>query len=149
MFVLNLPEFKPKIQKVKGILYIFDPTRKKYLLLTPEEWVRQSLVAYLVHSRQYPQSLISIERGLKYEKRQKRSDIVVYDRMGQAFLLIECKAMYIPMDQKVLEQAAQYNHVLQAPYLAVTNGQDCLAYATDWQNQEMQILDSLPAYPSM
>jgi hypothetical protein len=144
---LNLPEFSPQLKKQNSELLIFDPIRKKYLVLTPEEWVRQQIVNQLINKYNYPKSLFRLESGLKYDKKQKRSDILVYDRSGKPFLLIECKAMEIQLDEKVLTQAAQYNFILQAPYVAITNGIHLIAYCIDYQANTFEFLQEIPQLP--
>jgi hypothetical protein len=105
-----------------GKSLIFDLIRKKYVVLTPEEWVRQHLIHYLIREKGYSSSLISVETPLKYAKMNKRSDVVVYGRDGQSLLLAECKAPEISLTQKVLEQIGVYNQTIHAPFLLVTNG---------------------------
>ncbi len=146
MIELNLPEFKPQLKKSKGELYIFDIIRKKYYLLTPEEWVRQNFVNYLITEHHYPPSLMRLESGLKYEKRQKRSDILIYNRLGEPFWLVECKAMQVPLNQLVMEQASQYNHIIRARYVAITNGVYLLIYQLDYELADYQLIRQIPAF---
>lgn len=120
---LNLPSYSMNIEKgEKGKYYVFDPIRKKKLLLTPEEWVRQHIIHYLVKHMDYPGSLISLEKGLKYNALQKRFDILVLDRSGSSFLLIECKAPEVKLNQRTVEQVCVYNNKFNAPYLCISNG---------------------------
>ena len=121
---LNLPEYSFRIQKTDKGLQIFDPLRKKFLVLTPEEWVRQNFIQYMVHEKKYPASLIAVETGLKYNRLKKRSDIIVHDRKGNVWLIVECKAPQITISQKIFDQAAIYNvsGKTKAKYLAITNG---------------------------
>lgn len=120
---LNLPSFDFRIRKeANGKAYIFDPLRKKFLLLTPEEWVRIHLVHYLTDHLNYPRSLISLERGLTYNSLNKRYDILVRDRAGKAFFLIECKAPEVVLTQKAVEQVSVYNQKIQAAFLGISNG---------------------------
>jgi hypothetical protein len=146
MIELNLPEFKPQLKKLKGELYIFDIIRKKYFLLTPEEWVRQSFVNFLINEHHYPPSLMRLESGLKYEKRQKRSDILIYNRLGEPFWLVECKAMQISLNQVVMEQVAQYNHIIRAKYVAITNGVHLLIYQPDYEQADYQLITQIPIF---
>ncbi len=118
---LNLPSFAPRLKKNNQQLYIYDEVRKKYVLLTPEEWVRQHFINFLV-SQQYPTNLMSVEKSHQTNQLQKRTDIIVHQRNLQPFLLVECKATHIRIDAKVLEQTFTYNLTIQAPYLALTNG---------------------------
>lgn len=124
MHPLNLPPFEYNFKETRGKQYIFDSIRKKYLLNTPEEWVRQHFVNFLVNHRSYSKNLIKLETGLKYLNRSKRTDIQVFDRQGNLNILVECKAADIALNQKVLAQILQYHKVLNASILAVTNGID-------------------------
>ena len=92
MIKLNLPDFDYKLKKAEGKVWIFDVIRKKYLVLTPEEWVRQHVVHFLITHKKYPKALIKLEGGLNYNQLQKRSDIVVFDREGKPWMIMECKA---------------------------------------------------------
>ncbi len=143
---LNIPPFDYKIKKSDEKLLIFDILRKKYVVLTPEEWVRQHFIHYLINHHQYPKSLIKVESGLSYNQRLKRTDIQVFDRDGQLFMIIECKAPHIPLNQQVFEQAAQYNKVLKAAYITITNGLAWYACSTDWETMSIQFLDNLPEF---
>lgn len=127
---LNLPVCNLQIQDEEGKLSVFDPLRKKFLILTPEEWVRQHIINYLITHKQYPKSLFSLEKGLKYNQIQKRFDILVLDRKGQPFLLVECKAPEIKLSQKTAEQIAVYNKTIGARFLAISNGLQhlCMEY---------------------
>jgi hypothetical protein len=124
MKTLNLPEYKFNLQKRKGKLTIFDPIRKKYVILTPEEWVRQHFLHYLIEYLSFPRSLIKVETGLSYNQLQKRSDILIYNRSGKPVMIIECKSFEIKIGQNAFDQAAMYNHTLSAPYLVITNGME-------------------------
>ena len=120
--VLNLPSFEPQLQRVDDKYFIFDSLRKKLLALTPEEWVRQHWINFLIEHQGYPKGLISLEKGLKYNQLQKRTDLVVFDRVGHPYLLIECKAPDIELNQKVLQQALAYRATLLTPYIILSNG---------------------------
>lgn len=130
---LNLPSYHYKIKDVEGKLSIFDPLRKKYLILTPEEWVRQHLINYLVAYKKYPKSLFSLEKGIQYNQIPKRFDILVLDRLGGPFLLVECKAPEIKLSQKTAEQVGVYNQTIGARYLAISNGKQhiCLEFGPE------------------
>ncbi len=121
---LSFPKFEFKIQEEEddGKLIIFDSLRKKFLVLTPEEWVRQHIIQVLIQNYDYPRSLFAMEKGVKYNTMSKRFDVLVYDREGNPFLLIECKAPDIKLSQKTVEQVCIYNKTIQAPYLGITNG---------------------------
>ena len=146
MIRLNLPEFEYKVKKTSGKVSIFDIIRKKYVVLTPEEWVRQSMVHFLIGSLGYPRSLIKIETGLKYNSLAKRSDILVYDREASPFLLIECKTFQFPINQKALDQLGIYNNTIAAPYMALTNG--LKHYCFEMKKGQNAPLDSFPEFPA-
>lgn len=122
MTPLNLPAFDVKVKKSGGKVFIFDSVRKKYVVLTPEEWVRQHVMNYLIQHRFYPKSLFRIEGSLAYNTLKKRSDILIYDRSGKPWMLVECKASSIKLTQRAFNQAAIYNMTLGAKYVAVSNG---------------------------
>jgi hypothetical protein len=119
---LNLPPIQPQLQEVSGKIQIFDLLRKKYLILTPEEWVRQHWINFLIKFQGYPKGLISLEKGLKYNQIQKRTDLLVFDKNGNPYLLIECKAPEIELDTMVLSQALTYHTTLLCPYVILSNG---------------------------
>lgn len=124
---LDLTQFQPIISKKNGELFILDSTRNKTLVLTPEEWVRQGVIYHLAKNS-YPPNLMQIERGIAYPNRLKRPDILIYDRAGKPFLLIECKASYIELNENTLSQVLAYNWVVEAPYIAITNGTHFFVY---------------------
>lgn len=146
MFELNLPKAEIKLANRNGIPSIWDQVRKKWLQLTPEEYVRQHFIHYLIHSLQYPASLISIERGLQVIQLSRRTDIVVYDNSGQPFLLIECKAPQVPLSQITMEQVSAYNLTIKAPYLAVTNGFQHYFFKIDFERASFEQLEDLPLF---
>ena len=119
---LNLPKYKFAILKKDKKIQIFDPIRKKYVVLTPEEWVRQHFLNYLTEHLHFPRSLIRVEGGFHYNRMLKRSDIVVHGRKGEPLMLVECKAPGVSIDEKTMEQAAAYNRILSARFLVLTNG---------------------------
>jgi len=122
MLELTLPAFDYKVRKTSGTILIFDVIRKKYVVLTPEEWVRQHVIHYLAEHKHYPLALIAVEREIQLYGMRRRFDLVCYDREGQPYLLIECKAPAVGLNQKVFDQAFRYNLTLAAPYVAITNG---------------------------
>lgn len=149
MMKLNFPEIAAKVKKEKGNILIFDAIRKKYLKLTPEEWVRQHVVQYLCNQLHYPKGLISLEAGLKYNQLAKRSDILVYDRQGKPFMLVECKAPEVKITPKVFEQASVYNQVIKAPYILVTNGLQHFCCHVDHESRKASLVKSIPAYEAV
>ncbi len=141
---LNFPSYKFKTKSEQDIHYVFDSVRKKYVVLTPEEWVRQHIVQYLITEKKYPQSLIALERGLTVNGRKKRFDVLLFNKNGQPHLLIECKSPDIKINKVVFEQIAIYNSQFKAPYLLVTNGLEhvVVKYAEDFVGYEFLDLAS-------
>ena len=146
MYKLNLPEINPSLKKENGKVLIFDGIRKKYIVLTPEEWVRQHFIHYLITELKYPRSLFRIEGALSYNKLQKRSDILVFDRNGKPWMLIECKSPSIKLSQKAFNQVAIYNMTVGAKYLAVTNGLVHYCYVAPQPGEEGKFLDNFPEF---
>lgn len=122
MYPLNLPSAELTTKKENGKVWIFDGIRKKYIQLTPEEWVRQHFIHYLIDVHHYPKALFRVEGSLQYNRLQKRSDILVCDRQGKPWMLIECKSPSVKLTQKAFNQVAVYNLTVGAAYLSVTNG---------------------------
>ena len=148
MIKLNLPEYSFRFQKSEKGLQIFDSLRKKFLVLTPEEWVRQNFIEYLIQEKKYPASLIAIETGLKYNKLQKRSDITVHDRKGNVWMIIECKAPEIKLSQETFNQAATYNiaNKTKTKYLAITNGLKHYCCEMNYEQEKYTFLKDFPLY---
>lgn len=126
MIRIEYPTYQPKINKDKDKEFIFDEIRKRWVMLTPEEWVRQNFLQYLVQVKQYPASLIAVEREIRLGELKKRFDIVVFDRDLKPWMIIECKEMNVALDNTVLEQVLRYNQSMQVPYLVITNGSYCM-----------------------
>ena len=143
---LNLPSLDLEIVEKGGEKVVFDPIRKKHLLLTPEEWVRQHFVQYLINQHGYAKSLIKLEGGLSYNKLRKRTDILVYNRRGEPFMLVECKAAHIPLNQKVFQQASTYNKTIRAKYLVVTNGLSHYCCEINHDLNTFQFLEGFPGF---
>ena len=118
---LKYPPFDVRLKKQGEKTYIFDIIRKRWLVLTPEEWVRQHVLNYLLNEKKFPVSIISVEKELLLNGQKKRYDIVVYKNL-QPYLIIECKAPYISLDKNVVEQALRYNLTIKAELLMITNG---------------------------
>jgi len=146
---LNLPAYDFKIRTEKGRSMIFDPVRRKYVRLTPEEWVRQHFVQYLIHDRGTPGGLVAIEKGFTYQGMARRADIVVHDRQGHPLLMAECKAPGVEIRQAAFDQVARYNTVVRAHYLVVTNGLDHYCCRIDRETHTYDFLDALPDYASL
>lgn len=145
MVKLNFPDFEHRLLKKDGKIFIFDFIRKKYLVLTPEEWVRQHVVHYLVEHLQYPKSLIKLEGGLSINELARRSDAVVYRSDGTAFMLIECKAPSVKLDQNVFTQTLNYQRKIQSGYILITNGM-AFYCAKFFENGDLERLDQIPSY---
>ncbi len=148
MIALNLPPYDHKIKKKDDKLFIFDILRKKYVFLTPEEWVRQHFVHFLINQYHYPKALMKAEGGLKYNNLPKRTDLVIFDNYGKPYIVVECKDVFVPLTQAVFEQAARYNYVLKAPYLIVVNGLEYHCCRIDHITQTYQFLEDIPRYTS-
>lgn len=146
MISLNLPSFEYKVKKVDGKILIFDVIRKKYVVLTPEEWVRQHFLHYMISDRRYPRALIKIETGLVFNTLQKRCDITVYSRDGKPWLLVECKSPDVQINQRTLHQASVYNSTIQASYIVLTNGLKHICCVVDGPQQTLNVIDELPEY---
>ncbi|MEY2761069.1 MAG: hypothetical protein RLZZ96_969 [Bacteroidota bacterium] len=119
---LVFPAYSYKVKKNEGKLYIFEEISKKYRLLTPEEWVRQHCIHYLVNDLKYPASLFQIEGGMIVDKLNRRTDIRIYTSTGEVFMLIECKAPHVVLKLETLQQICQYQKTQKAEYLVITNG---------------------------
>lgn len=146
MRALNLPSYSFKLKESSGKVQILDELRKKYVVLTPEEWVRQHIVQYLIQEKKYPSSLIAVEIGLKYNQLQKRADVLVYDRQGAPLLLVECKAPEVKITQDVFHQIAVYNMSFKVKYLLVTNGMDHFICEMDYTTNSYQFLKEIPVF---
>jgi len=145
---LNLPPYPFKISDNDGQLTMFDEFRKKHIIITPEEWVRQHFVQYLINQKKYPKSLIKLEGGLKLNGMAKRSDIVVFNPNGEKILMVECKAPSVTIDQKVFDQVARYNMTHKVGMLAVTNGLNHYYCRIDFENSAYKFIADLPVYGS-
>ena len=144
---LKLPEYPARIRSKKdGKQEIFDPIRRKFVRLTPEEWVRQHFLNFLVNHHNYPASLIHVEASLTYNHLTKRSDIVVYSRQGKPMMAVECKAPTVGITQNVFEQLAMYNFTLKVSYLALTNGMQHYICRMVPENGGYTFLEELPEY---
>ncbi|MBO0323113.1 type I restriction enzyme HsdR N-terminal domain-containing protein [Muricauda sp. CAU 1633] len=146
MQALNFPKYSFRIKNSQNRHYIFDGIRKKFVLLQPEEWVRQHVVHFLVFTRNYPKSLINVEKQLLVNKMKKRYDVVVFNPDGSIFLLVECKAPGVTIDQSTFDQIARYNYELQSNYLMVTNGMEHYYCQMDHANEKYTFLKDIPDF---
>ena len=143
---LNLPEYQFKLRKNVNNNEIFDAFRKKYVVFTSEEWVRQNILQFLIKERNFPASLIAVEIGLKYNQMQKRADILAYDKLGQPYLLVECKAPEVKITQETFHQIALYNMTFKVRYLVVTNGLNHFCCLMEYDKNTFQYLETIPIY---
>lgn len=144
MIKISFPKDEVKVRKRGSANEIFDDIRKKWILLTPEEWVRQNVLQYLSIVKGYPQSLISIEKEIKLGELRKRYDIVVYNRDTIPWMIIECKEMNVDLTEKVISQVLRYHLALPATYLIITNGSFTRGFVK--LNQEFSEIDSFPDF---
>lgn len=149
MQILNLPGADLRIRTTGEKQEVFDDVRKKFVALTPEEWVRQHFIHYLAGHRNVPRSLIGVEVSLRYHRLAKRCDIVVYGAAGEPCLIVECKAPEVMVTQDVFDQVAIYNMSLKVPFLAVTNGMVHFACHIDHDSGEISFLKEIPEYRVM
>jgi type I site-specific restriction-modification system R (restriction) subunit len=143
---LNLPGYEFSTTQKEGQTMIFDAYRRRWVKLTPEEWVRQNFIRYLVEEKHYPASLMAVEHSLKINRQVFRADAVVFSTNGQPLLLVECKAPEVKITQKVFEQIVRYNFEFQVDYLIVTNGLMHFCCKIDKSNQSYEYLKEIPEY---
>lgn len=143
---LNLPKAKLKLRKKGEVVYVWCVIRKKDLVLTPEEWVRQHIIHYLINHKQYPEGLIASEYPLEYNGRSKRADVVVFNRDGQPNMIVECKAPEVKISKGTLNQAAQYNFELGVDTIFLTNGLNHVICQLDRESEKLIYLQDLPDF---
>ncbi|MFO8129898.1 MAG: type I restriction enzyme HsdR N-terminal domain-containing protein [Bacteroidales bacterium] len=143
---LNFPPYQFSIRESHQKYLILDDIRKKYVVLTPEEWVRQHLIRYLSREKNYPPTLITIEGGFRIYNTMQRADVIVHNRQGAPLLIAECKSPEIAVTQHTFDQAARYNMRWKAPYLLVTNGLDHYCCRIDHKGQSYALLREIPDY---
>ena len=141
---LNLPSYNFKIKKHFQRTQIFDRIRKKFVVLTPEEWVRQHFVWFLIEEKQFPESRIAIETELKYNEQKRRPDIVYYDTHLKPQLIVECKASDVKITQSTFDQIARYNMALKVSYLIVTNGMQHFCCKMNYETESYEFLKEIP-----
>jgi len=146
---LNLPEFNFILKTENNTTYIFDEIRKKYIILTPEEWVRQNFLKYLIKYKNYPVGLISIEKSLIINNINKRYDTLIYSRSGKPRMIIEFKSPEIKLNQKALEQVLTYNYGLRVEYIILTNGLKHYCVKYDNTTGKIIYLDNIPNYSTI
>ena len=144
MIRIEYPPYQPKIKTAEGRELIFDAFRKRWVVLTPEEWVRQNFLQYLVEVKKYPASLIAIEKEITVGELKKRFDIVVYDRSTKPFMIIECKEMNVHLSENVMQQVLRYNTNIQARFLVITNGSHCFGF--EKKDNRFEEINAMPSF---
>ena len=144
MIKIEYPLYQPKIVNRQGKETIFDEIRKQWVVLTPEEWVRQNFLQFMIQVLHYPAAYIAVERKIQLGDVKKRFDILVYNRAAKPWLMVECKSKEVQINKKVLNQVLNYNIALPVPYLIITNGNECYGYHRN--GIDIKELNSLPQY---
>ena len=143
---LNFPTYSFRLKNSENNTQIFDVVRKKFVVLQPEEWVRQHCIQYLIQEKNYPISLINVEKVILINGLKKRYDIVVFNPNGSLKLVVECKAPKIKISQTTFDQIARYNLTLKAPYIMVTNGLNHYFCTMNHDFESFEFLQNLPDY---
>ncbi len=143
---LNLPHYTFKFKEAEGKTFIFDSFRKKYVVLTAEEWVRQNFLTYMSEEKGYKPSLIVVEASLKYNRLKKRCDALIYNTKGERIMIIECKSPEIALSQNVFDQAVRYNYPLKVIYIVITNGLTHYCCEIDYGSGQYRFLETIPRY---
>lgn len=149
MLNLNLPPFDINVKKTNGKLTVFDLLRRKFVALTPEEWVRQHFINFLISEKAYPKTLIANEIQINLNNLKRRCDSVVYDRNLSPIMIIEYKSPDVIITQEVFDQIVRYNIVLKVKYLIVSNGLNHYCCRMDYENQSFEYLSDIPAYTDL
>ncbi len=143
---LNFPSFNFKLKEESGRQVIWDVVRRKYVVLQPEEWVRQHMIHYLNSLLAYPVGLLSVEKQLEYHGKKWRSDLVAYSKSGEPRMLVECKAPEVSLSEQTFAQAARYNLVYNVPFLLITNGVKHFCCKVDLSKKSYSFLKGIPSY---
>lgn len=146
MQALNFPNYGFRLKSSENKIHIFDVIRKKFVVLQPEEWVRQHVLHFLMEEKKYPKSLINVEKQLTVNAIKKRYDVVIFKSSGQIDLLVECKAPSVNIDQQVFDQIARYNMKLNAQLLMVTNGIDHYYCRMDYEQEKYTFIKDVPEF---
>ena len=144
MIKIEYPPPAFRVRNENGKDFLFDSLRKKWLLLTPEEWVRQNFIQYLMQVKGYPSSYIAMEKEIKLGELKKRFDVLVYNRMHQPWMMIECKGQEITLNDAVLNQVLRYNIPVPVTYIVITNGSFC--YGWKKNNSNLELISELPSF---
>lgn len=143
---LNFPSYKFRLKNSENKTLIFDEIRKKFMVLQPEEWVRQHCIKFLIEEKKYPRSLINVEKTLQINGLNKRYDIVIYNPDGTIFLIVECKSFKIKINQETFDQIARYNLALHSQYLMITNGIYHYYCYIDFEDKSYRFLKEIPNF---
>ena len=146
MYKLNFPLYQIPLKNKENKTLVFDSIRKKWLKLVPEEWVRLNCIEFLVNEKKISRSLISVEKEFKLNDLKKRFDIVVFNKKGEIYLLVECKAPNVKISQSVFNQIAKYNLVLKSKFLMISNGINHYFFVMNSKRQKIEFLKELPSY---
>lgn len=145
MFPLQYPSMPFRLKEEDGKKYVFDEIRKMWLIVTPEEWVRQHFVHYLILTKGYPMSFIALEKRIVMGELKKRFDILIYDPLHKPWMMIECKAVHIPLSESILQQVLRYNLAVPVPFMVITNGRFCSVFQKS--GGHLTSLADLPDFP--
>jgi len=146
---LNLPQYSFRITGKEGSEMILDTLRRKYVKLTPEEWVRQHFIQYLINEGKYPSGLLGVEVMFSFNKIKRRVDILVHNRLGEPVMIVECKSPDVRINDKVFDQIVCYNIGLKVPYIVVTNGLDHYACKMNYKENRYEFLLVIPLYADL
>ena len=146
MYKLNFPLYQIPIKNKENKTLVFDSIRKKWLKLVPEEWVRLNCIEFLINEKKISRSLISVEKEFKLNNLKKRFDIVVFNKKGEIYLLVECKAPNVKISQSVFNQITKYNLVLKSKFLMISNGINHYFFTMNFESQKIEFLKELPSY---
>jgi len=149
MLELNLPPFDVKLKKEKDSVCIWDRLRRKFIIITPEEWVRQHFVNYLITNKNYPESLMANEKQVILNNQRKRCDTIVYNQQLDPLVIIEYKSPDIKITQAVFDQIVRYNMVLKVNYLIVSNGMQHFCCKMNYSDQSFVYLPEIPDYNNL
>lgn len=146
--VLNFPSYNFRVDETGGgqSSKIFDIVRRRFVWLTPEEWVRQHLIQYLIHEKHFPKGLVAVEKNIRVNGLPRRTDVLIYNKSMKKVLLAECKAPAVKITQKVFDQAARYNLSLDVKYFVLTNGLQTICCTLDHEKQKYNFLEEIPVF---
>jgi len=146
---LNLPTYLFNTKSENGRTYIFDSIRRKFIVLTPEEWVRQNFISYLNKEKQFPLSLIGVETELRFNKLRKRTDILLFNRTGNVKAIVECKSPEVQLNKKTFEQVLRYNLVYKVPYIIITNGLNHFCCKLNYLANNYEFTKEIPDFKTL